>query len=133
MLFDFINAPAPFQRMVHEIIKKILFARAYLNDDLRLSSSLLEHFDHIKEIFELGSQHHLKVEFLKCKDSKKDRLSRWDISPISMGFRAILRSLEPSINAPALHDTNYTRRFLGPAGYCRCFNQIYRSFGGASS
>lgn len=66
MPFALMDVPRIFQDMMDGILDRISSARTYLDDVLIYSWSLLEHMGHLRQLFKLVSQHHLKLKFANC-------------------------------------------------------------------
>ena len=60
------QAPAYFQRVVHEVIEGLTFAYGYLDDILVFSKSIEEHFQHCEIIFQRLRKYKLKLSYAKC-------------------------------------------------------------------
>ena len=67
MPFGLQGALATFQRLIDQVIHGIDFAAAYLDDRIVFSSTLEEHIDHLKSIFERLSKAGLTVKAKKCE------------------------------------------------------------------
>ena len=64
--FGLTQAPAYFQRVVHEVIEGLTFAYGYLDDILVFSKSIEEHFQHCEIIFKRLKRFKLKLSYEKC-------------------------------------------------------------------
>ena len=61
--FGLTQAPAYFQRVVHEDIEGLTFAYGYLDDILVFSKSIEEHFQHCEIIFKRLNKFKLKLSY----------------------------------------------------------------------
>ena len=59
--FGLTQAPAYFQRVVHEVIEGLTFAYGYLDDILVFSKSIEEHYQHCEIIFKRLRKYKLKL------------------------------------------------------------------------
>lgn len=117
--FGLIYAPETFQCMTDGNLGKIPFVRAYLDDFVVLSRFLLERIGHLRELFEMVSQRHLKLEFVKCELEKSfvellGQIVSTDRISISYKIRTIK-------NASTPHETTSFKSFLGLSSYYRRF------------
>ena len=64
--FGLTQAPAYFQRVVHEVIEGLSFAYGYLDDILVFSKSIEEHHQHCEIIFKRLRKYKLKLSYEKC-------------------------------------------------------------------
>ena len=69
--FGLAQAPAYFQRLVHEVLSGFTFAFGYLDDILVISPDMISHLEHLRLIFE-----RLRAADLKLKEVKCDFLKR---------------------------------------------------------
>jgi hypothetical protein len=65
--FGLCNAPAAFQRLMHDVTRQLPWCLCYLDDCLIASRSIEEHEQHLRELFALFRKHALKVNLKKCK------------------------------------------------------------------
>ena len=65
-LLDYKNAAQAFQRFINGIFRQLDFAFVYLDDILIASSSDNEHFDHLRQVFDLLSANGLVINISKC-------------------------------------------------------------------
>ena len=61
--FGLTQAPAYFQRVVHEVIEGLTFAYGYLDDILVFSKSIEEHYQHCEIIFKRLKNYKLKLSY----------------------------------------------------------------------
>ena len=66
MPFGLKNAAQAFQRLMDGIFRQLDFAFVYLDDILIASSSDDEHFDHLRQAFDLFSANGLVINKSKC-------------------------------------------------------------------
>ena len=66
MPFGLKNAAQAFQRLMDGIFRQLDFAFVYLDDILIASSSDDEHFDHLRQVFDLLSANGLVINKPKC-------------------------------------------------------------------
>ena len=64
--FGLTQAPAYFQRVVHEVIEGLAFAYGYLDDILVFSRSIEVHYQHCEIIFKRLKKYKLKLSYEKC-------------------------------------------------------------------
>ena len=64
--FGLTQAPAYFQKVVHEVIEGLSFAYGYLDDILVFSKSIEEHYQHCKIIFKRLKKYKFKLSYEKC-------------------------------------------------------------------
>ena len=69
--FGLSQAPAYFQRLVHEVLRGITFAFGYLDDILIFSPDNETHLKHLKEVFQRLREADLKLKASKCNFFKK--------------------------------------------------------------
>ena len=69
--FGLSQAPAYFQRLVHEVLRGITFAFGYLDDILIFSPNNETHLKHLKEVFQRLREANLKLKASKCNFFKK--------------------------------------------------------------
>lgn len=78
MLFGWMNAPATFQRMMDEILKGLMYSRAYLDNIVIFFKSEKEHLEDLMEVLKKKPQATLRIYPKKCTlgHSKVHLLSR---------------------------------------------------------
>ena len=95
------QAPAYFQRVVHEVIEGLTFAYGYLDDILVFSKSIEEHFQHCEIIFKRLKKYKLKLSYEKCVFLKSQvqnlehLLSGAGIEPVPEKLQALKEKAEP--------------------------------------
>ena len=70
-LFGLSQAPAYFQRLVHEVLRGITYAFGYLDDILIFSPDNETHLKYLKEVFQRLREADLKLKASKCNFFKK--------------------------------------------------------------
>ena len=114
--FGLSQAPAYFQRLVHEVLRGITFAFGYLDDKLIFSPDNETHLEHLKEVFQRLREADLKLKASKCNFFKKHiqylghLVSGEEIEPLPEKLES-LKEMPPPINPREV------RQFLGLAGY----------------
>lgn len=68
MPFGLKNSPATFQRIVDIILSrvKLQFAMVYLDDEIIYSNTVVEHFDHVREVLSLLRTAGVTLRLMKC-------------------------------------------------------------------
>lgn len=126
MPFGLKNAPATFQRLMNEVLREYInkICVVYLDDILIFSTSLQEHLQSIRKIFNKLAQHNLKVQFDKCSFLKKETeflghvLTDKGLKPNPNKIKCIEEYSLPSTE-------KQLRGFLGVTGYYRKFIEGY--------
>ena len=72
MPFGLRNAPQTFQRFIDDVCRDLDFVFVYLDDILIASSSLTEHLQHLRTLFEPLSSHGLVINPTKCEFGKPE-------------------------------------------------------------
>ncbi|XP_062854790.1 obscurin [Trichomycterus rosablanca] len=69
MPFGLMNAPAVFQRLIHEVLRETLglYAFVYLDDILIFSKTVKEHVGHVRRVLQLLLENHLFVKLEKSQ------------------------------------------------------------------
>ena len=70
-LFGLTQAPAYFQRLVHQVLEGLTFAFGYLDDILIFSKNMEEHLKHVEILFQRLRQANLKLTARKCNFLKR--------------------------------------------------------------
>ena len=69
--FGLSQAPAYFQRLVHEVLSGLTFAFGYLDDILVYSPDMETHLEHLRKLFMRLREADLKLKEVKCNFLKK--------------------------------------------------------------
>ena len=118
--FGLSQAPAYFQRLVHEVLRGLPFTFGYLDDILIFSSGVEVHLEHLRKVFLRLREAKLKLKASKCSFFKKHiqylgHLVSGDwIEPLP-------EKLEAVENMPPPKTPKEVRQFLGLVGYYRKF------------
>ena len=118
--FGLSQAPAYFQRLVHEVLKGITFAFGYLDDILIFSPDNKAHLKHLEIVFQRLREADLKLKASKCNFFKRHiqylghLVSGEGIEPLPEKLEAV-RKMPPPTNPKEV------RQFLGLVGYYRKF------------
>ncbi len=70
MPFGVRSAPATFQRLVNQVLSRLLGHKSYLDDVVLFSSSWSEHLDKIRELFVCLAKANLTINLAKCDFGK---------------------------------------------------------------
>ena len=125
MPFGLRNAPALFQRIISEIIRKhdlAMFCHNYIDDILVHSSNFTEHINHIEKVLLVFKEENIKLKMSKCNFAQLSvnylghRIAHNKVFPINDNLKAI-REYEHPKNVKEL------QRFLGKINYYRRFIQ----------
>jgi hypothetical protein len=122
MPFGLTNAPATFCTLMNDIFREWLddFVVVYIDDILIYSSSLEEHAEHLRKVFQRLRENKLYAKLEKCEfgvtemDFLGHRITQEGLMMDDHKVKAIL-DWEPPKSVPAL------RSFLGLASYYRKF------------
>jgi hypothetical protein len=122
MPFGLSNAPATFCTFMNDIFREWLddFVVVYIDDILIYSSSLEEHAEHLRKVFQRLRENKLYAKLEKCEfavtevDFLGHRITQEDLKMDDHKVKVIL-DWEPPKSVPAL------RSFLGLASYYRKF------------
>ena len=121
--FRLAQAPAYFQELMTGVLKDLPFAMTYLDDIIIYSSTLEEHLQHIKTVFEK-----LSMKLSKCHFFTKEIqylghiLGMEGIKPVPAKTEAI-KAMHPPVNPKQV------RPFLGLVGYYRKFIKNFAKIG----
>ncbi len=74
MPFSLCNAPATFQRLMNQVLRKYLekFVLVYLDDIIIYSKTFKEHKEHVRLVFEALQAASLIIKPKKCKFAQKE-------------------------------------------------------------
>ena len=120
--FGLKNAGQDFQRMMDELLGDLPFAFVYLDDILVFSKTEQEHYDHLKQIFDILSANGLVVNKAKCVlgvselDFLGFHVDANGVTPLPEKVEAIRATKSPTT-------VKELQRFNGMVGYYRRFVQ----------
>ena len=120
MAFGMRNAPATFQRLMNLVLRDIPNCNVYLDDVVVYSSCWADHITTLTTVFTCLAQASLTLNLAKCEFGKAvvtylgKQVGRGQVRPVTAKVDAILSYPVPTTRREL-------RRFLGMAGYYRCF------------
>eukprot|EP00833_Pecoramyces_ruminatium_P000407 jgi/Orpsp1_1/1174439/evm.model.c7180000050100.1 len=122
MPFGLTNAPATFQREMNRIllplIGKCLFV--YIDDIVVYSTSIEEHLEHLKHVFEIFSKYNLSFNLQKCKFFQESiEVLGHVLTP--NGLKTVPSKVQSIALWEAPKNVNELRSFLGLASYYKKF------------
>ena len=112
--FGLSQAPAYFQRLVHEVLRGLPFTFGYLDDILIFSSGVEVHLEHLRR------EAKLKLKASKCSFFKK-HIQYLGHLVSGDGIEPLPEKLEAVENMPPPKTPKEVRQFLGLVGYYRKF------------
>ena len=118
--FGLTQAPAYFQRLIHQVLEGLTFAFGYLDDILVFSKNMEEHLKHVEILFQRLRQANLKLTARKCNFLKKHvqylghLISGEGIEPVPEKLQDLREMVPPTTQRDV-------RRFLGFTNYYRKF------------
>ena len=118
--FGLSQAPAYFQRLVHEVLKGITFAFGYLDDILIFSPDNKTHLEHLEVVFQRLKEADLKLKASKCNFFKK-HIQYLGHLVSGEGIEPLPEKLEAVRKMPPPTTPKEVRQFLGLVGYYRKF------------
>ena len=118
--FGLSQAPAYFQRLVHEVLKGITFAFGYLDDILIFSPDNKTHLEHLEIVFQRLKEADLKLKASKCNFFKK-HIQYLGHLVSGEGIEPLPEKLEAVRKMPPPTTPKEIRQFLGLVGYYRKF------------
>ena len=118
--FGLSQAPAYFQRLVHEVLKGLPFTFGYLDDILIFSSGVEAHLEHLRKVFLRLREAKLKLKASKCSFFKK-HIQYLGHLVSGNGIEPLPEKLEAVENIPPPKTPKEVRQFLGLVGYYRKF------------
>ena len=118
--FGLSQAPAYFQRLVHEVLKGITFAFGYLDDILIFSPDNKTHLEHLEVVFQRLREADLKLKAIKCNFFKK-HIQYLGHLVSGEGIEPLPEKLEAVRKMPPPTTPKEIRQFLGLVGYYRKF------------
>ena len=118
--FGLSQAPAYFQRLVHEVLRGLPFTFGYLDDILIFSSGVEVHLEHLRKVFLRLREAKLKLKASKCSFFKK-HIQYLGHLVSGDGIEPLPEKLEAVENMPPPKTPKEVRQFLGLVGYYRKF------------
>ena len=118
--FRLSQAPAYFQRLVHEVLRGLPFTFGYLDDILIFSSGVEVHLEHLRKVFLRLREAKLKLKASKCSFFKK-HIQYLGHLVSGDGIEPLPEKLEAVENMPPPKTPKEVRQFLGSVGYYRKF------------
>ena len=118
--FGLSQAPAYFQRLVHEVLKGITFAFGYLDDILIFSPDNKTHLEHLEIVFQRLREADLKLKASKCNFFKK-HIQYLGHLVSGEGIEPLPEKLEAVRKMPPPTTPKEVKQFLGLVGYYRKF------------
>ena len=118
--FGLSQAPAYFQRLVHEVLRGLPFAFGYLDDILLFSTGIEAHLEHLRIVFLRLREAKLKLKASKCSFFKK-HIQYLGHLVSGDGIEPLPEKLEAVENMPPPKTPKEVRQFLGLIGYYRKF------------
>lgn len=122
MPFGLKNAPATFQRTMDNILQGLQGERCfvYLDDIVVFASSLQEHEDKLREVFERLQKHQLKIQPDKCEFLRREVAYLGHIIS-NEGVKPSPSKVDAVQNFPIPKSCKDIKAFLGLTGYYRRF------------
>lgn len=126
MPFGLKTAPATFQRLMNNILRDYInrICLVYLDDVIIFSTSLQEHMNSIKLIFNRLKEANLKVQLDKSEFLKRETEFLGHIVTPN-GIKTNPKKVECVKNFPIPKNTKQIKQFLGLTGYYRKFIKDY--------
>lgn len=126
MPFGLKTAPATFQRLMNTILKEYInkICLVYLDDIIIFSTSLQEHTQSLKLIFNRLEEANLKIQLDKSEFFKRETEFLGHIVTQN-GIKPNPKKIECVINFPLPNTTKQIKQFLGLTGYYRKFIKDY--------
>ena len=118
--FGLSQAPAYFQRLVHEVLRGLPFTFGYLDDILIFSSGVEAYLEHLRKVFLRLRGAKLKLKASKCSFFKK-HIQYLGHLVLGDGIEPLPEKLEAVENMPPPKTPKEVRQFLGLVGYYRKF------------
>ncbi|KAK7926200.1 hypothetical protein WMY93_008510 [Mugilogobius chulae] len=120
MAFGMRNAPATFQRLMHVVLSDVSNCNVYLDDIVVYSDTWASHVNTLKEVFKRLSGANLTLNLAKCEFGRATVTYLGKV--VGHGHvRPVTAKVEAVLSYPAPRTRRELRRFLGLAGYYRCF------------
>lgn len=120
MTFGLRNAAQTFQRFMDEVLRGLDFCYAYLDDILIFSSSVIQHKQHLRQLFGRLSQYGVLINASKCAFGQaKVSFLGHDVS--AAGIRPLNTKVQAIQDYPVPKNIKDLRRFLGMINFYRKF------------
>jgi hypothetical protein len=128
MMFDLMNAPSTFMRLMNEVLKDFIckFMVVYLDDILIFSKSEEEHLRHFKMVLKRLQQEKLLVNLKKCYFMKK-KLVYLGFVISSNELKMDLEKVREIREWPSPRSMFEVRSFHGLASFYRIFIRNFSS------
>ena len=122
MPFGLTNAPSVFQRLMNKIFKDVLgiFVLVYLDDILVFSSSIEEHWGHLRVVLQKLREAKLHGRLHKC-DFLKDKIEYLGFDISSDGMQPSRSKIAAILDWPVPTAVKDVRSFLGTVSFYRRF------------
>ena len=120
--FGLCNAPATFQRLMHEIFWEFLdeFLVIYLDDIIVFSKTEEEHLEHLRKVFEVIRKNQLYIQPEKC-EFLAERVEFLGHFISADGIEMDPKKVQTIVDWPPLRNRQEVMSFLGLANYYRRF------------
>lgn len=126
MAFGLRNAAATFQRLVNIVLANVPNCNAYLDDLIVYSQSWSEHVSLLETVFQRLERACLTLNLSKCEIGKAT--VTYLCKQVGQGeVRPLLAKITAISEFPVPKTRRELRRFLGMAGYYRCFCRNFSS------
>ncbi|KAJ2947350.1 hypothetical protein O0L34_g17078 [Tuta absoluta] len=120
MPFGLKNAPSTFQRLMDHILRGIENVFTYLDDVIIISTSLQEHVQKLKQVFDRFKLHNLKIQLDKSEFLKK-QVSFLGHELTDEGLKPNKTKINAILQFPVPKTQKEIKSFLGLVGYYRKF------------
>ena len=120
MPFGLRNAAQTFQRFIDDVCRDLEFVFIYLDDILIASSSLDEHLQHLRSLFQHLSDHGLVINPAKCEFGKSE-VNFLSHAISAAGIRPHITRVEAVRMFPVPQDKKALHQFVGLINYYHCF------------
>lgn len=120
--FGLTSAPATFQGVMNDVLAKLLRRNVlvFVDDILVYSTSLEDHVSHLRQVFQILTDHQLKVKHSKCSFAQS-KLAYLGHIISTNGVATDDEKITAVRNWPVPTSVKELRSFLGLAGYYRKF------------
>lgn len=126
MPFGLKTAPATFQRLMNYVLRDYInkICLVYLDDVIIFSTSLQEHINSLKLVFNRLQEANLKVQLDKSEFLKKETEFLGHVVTLE-GIKPNPKKIECIVNFPIPKSPKQIKQFLGLTGYYRKFIKDY--------